>query len=229
MNRIKYFLASLLIVLGGIFATFSNSLAQCPPGWIGGSVSATYEYTSPGSPSVSFVCKVTIKYCCRYIYAQNKREVMITQFYGTPFLGIWTNNCPSAIPDWNDFITWLHMVAGDAASATCPATSIPPCSEGIKIIEEVTSSRCWKVENNKYDAAYHDYYWRHDWIACSSEAKCITTYEVCMDYTTSPATISRKFISRQAIGTTSCSSEIPDFPDEEEEHWETECFARNCQ
>ncbi|MCZ2132849.1 MAG: hypothetical protein LC116_06615 [Bacteroidetes bacterium] len=65
MNGTKYFLASLLIVLSGLFATFSNASAQCPPdkaGCVWGPWSNEI-HTLMRLPDCEIVYKYRVRWC----------------------------------------------------------------------------------------------------------------------------------------------------------------------
>lgn len=134
-------------------STSLNMYATCPSGYTSYTLSATYPYTYVVSGvTYYYTCPMTIKYCCKWDNTLKQVVIIIDDFYGT------TTNCPDAIPDWSDFINWLHNQVALASHVSC-APAFPPCDDVNNPYYEtkITSSQCWKIENILVDGAYNDF------------------------------------------------------------------------
>jgi len=220
----KNYIVSLILGLTLVISTSSNLYATCPSGYTSYTIAATYTYTPLGGGT--FNCPMTIKYCCKWDNSLKQVVSIIDDFYGT------TTNCATAIPDWVDFLTWLHNTVAQSSHLAC-APEFPPCDDLVNPYYEVkvTSSRCWKIANRLVDGAYNDYVWVHTFINCQTSDKCVSTWRVCLDYNFSPPKVVRTFVSKVSLGTPACPDTEPTLPPAgktDEEPWITDCFAKPC-
>jgi hypothetical protein len=146
----------------------------------------------------------------------------ITEYYS------YKSNCLSAIPNWPDFLNWLHSEVSRAADNIC-TPSYPPCTDlnNPFYLVTVSSALCNYYENiNLYlgDDVYSLKVKR-----CSS-GSCTTKWKVCIDYSISPPETKWTFVEF-INGSGNCPLTKPTLPPQGktwDEPWTTSCFLVEC-
>jgi len=94
--------------------------------------------------------------------------------------------------------------------------SYPPCP--LTVEEEIIRiAGCWKINYNAYTGNFGV-------VACDYDNYCVTTQEVCMDYSLTPP---QKLIvnqSTQRVGVQDCDQGVPFIPINPIHNWESDCF-----
>lgn len=206
---------SLVFVL--LFLGAVNSYAEeieCPNGWELKTIRATYTYPP------SFVCEVDITFCCGWDNIEKRIMIEIEQIKASTPGG----NCIASIPDFSDFINWVHDQIAEQADSLCKP-DYPPCDDLENPFYEVhiNSKRCFKYVNKSIYGI-----WELLYLPCPGlSGECKTIYRICYDYRYTPPRLRRYLIGRNIVGPSDCPTTVPTLPPPGKtwnEYWETYCF-----
>jgi len=206
MKNITLLLASLLIILGGVFGTTAIASAQCPSGWNGPETTTINYTTSP-------LCDIDIIFC----WTITPGGVLQTQvlYYGTD---------PGCIVAFLLDPAKINLMADAilAKLASLNATPIPPCSTLAVLTFTLDEHDCKFIENDNV----HQIMLVKD---CSTDAVCRSTYRVCIDYSGANPVLSKTLVSRSLDGSSECPDTFPVIPLDPPHGWQSTCFISPCQ
>lgn len=217
MKKVLLFLFSVL----SFFSAISTASADivCPNGYSGPfTIQETYTYPP------SFVCNVSISFCCKWDNTQKTSSVEIEELWETG-----GGHCLAYIPNWSDFLLWLHEIVLDRTRVACEPP-ITPCDdeENPFFIHKISSANCIYYQNMiKYPG---DDIYSLVIKKCPGSVYCLSTWRICYDYDLE--TIRKTFVSMEMTGSAYCSETKPTLPPQGkgwEEAWYTECFLWSCE
>jgi hypothetical protein len=215
----------ILIVIVFLSLTFIQAKADCPTGYTEYSYNTTYTYEYP-SGGGTFTCHVTVIYCCKWDNVNKEVITEITEIRPQTS----GNNCLAYIPDIDVFLSWIHDETAQNADNSCKP-QYPDCDDDTDpyYIFKVNMARCWFYKN--YKMYVGDDVYSTVLRKCELGFKCVSKWQICLDYNYSPPELRLTFISKTPQGTPTCSTTVPTLPPAGktwEEYWETGCFSTEC-
>jgi hypothetical protein len=206
-----------LMLFSLIFFIGENKTYSCPDGWQELSFERTYSYSYAGG---EFQCDFRITYCCGWDAVNQERVIMFK--WVSP---VNSSICFLLLPNWDDFLLWLHRVTKEHAKDSCFA--LPSCDDTVNVVYKykIVTSPCVYYENWQP-------YWGDDYVMrivfCndSSVYKCV--YKMCYDFHFSPPQLRIVFLNMVPVNQR-CAVEEPQVPPPGktwEQHWITNCFER---
>ena len=190
------------------FAVIAYTQVTCPTGF-NGPQTTTLQWT----PS----CQITIVYC----WSISPGGVLTTK---VQWIGGDINCITGFLADaGRDSLIMITIAYDLGTNVTLPngLHPVPPCSTLTTVTFTLERAVCKFFENDTQNGIM--------WVkACSSTGICRRNYSVCVDFTTSPPSLTITYIDSQEDGTSNCSTNFPTIPENPENGWKSDCFMDPC-